>query len=402
MMFGSLILLMCIVKSGLGQFRPASHCEIQRQGPSPEWAKPKCNPDGSYKIYQCDAYTRTTCWCVYENGQMIPGTARKVHDPEQEKRDLAKCEKARKTAPAAPPPAPAPSATLDPRLGYHLATAQIPNPAMQQLPNMASAPAPPQEITIPIVLQDCPQYCTNNCPPGCPVRLSQQIAIDPMPPMLMPQMSTPQINPCPLPCQGVACPPGCPQTPPTMPVQMLPQMVPMQMPTQPSAQQCPPLCMNSCPPGCPPIMQQQQLTALYQPTPPQIPMMPVQTPAMMSQQACPNPCVNQCPPGCPQSFMDPSTGRIVQGMPTMMQQSYGVQPNQMQQNQPSQPRLQQLTKNSKVKLRPSKYKNPRSNNAFIMKMIRNKGRLNQALPKRVQGMMIRRAQKNQRNFWKDW
>ena len=58
---------------GLGQFRPATHCEIQRQGPSPEWAKPKCNPDGSYKVYQCDAYTRTTCWCVYENGQMIPG-----------------------------------------------------------------------------------------------------------------------------------------------------------------------------------------------------------------------------------------------------------------------------------------------------------------------------------------
>ncbi len=51
----------------------ASDCELQRQGPSPEWAKPKCNPDGSYKIYQCDPYSRTVCWCVYPNGQMVPG-----------------------------------------------------------------------------------------------------------------------------------------------------------------------------------------------------------------------------------------------------------------------------------------------------------------------------------------
>lgn len=48
-------------------------CEMRRRISEPDWTKPVCNPDGSYREYQCEAYSRSKCWCVYENGMMIEG-----------------------------------------------------------------------------------------------------------------------------------------------------------------------------------------------------------------------------------------------------------------------------------------------------------------------------------------
>ena len=53
--------------------RPESDCEMRRRINQPDWTKPVCNLDGSYREYQCEAYSRSKCWCVYDNGMMIPG-----------------------------------------------------------------------------------------------------------------------------------------------------------------------------------------------------------------------------------------------------------------------------------------------------------------------------------------
>ena len=53
--------------------RPESDCEIRRRINQSDWTKPVCNLDGSYREYQCEAYSRSKCWCVYDNGMMIPG-----------------------------------------------------------------------------------------------------------------------------------------------------------------------------------------------------------------------------------------------------------------------------------------------------------------------------------------
>ena len=53
--------------------RPESACEMRRRINEPDWTKPVCNLDGSYREYQCEAYSRAKCWCVYDNGMMIPG-----------------------------------------------------------------------------------------------------------------------------------------------------------------------------------------------------------------------------------------------------------------------------------------------------------------------------------------
>eukprot|EP00794_Sanderia_malayensis_P005622 gene5622-6314_t len=231
MMFGILLAFLCILHQASAQYRPYSHCEIQRQGPSPEWAKPNCNPDGSYKVYQCDPYMRTVCWCVYDNGQMIPGTARKVHDPEQEKRDLADCTKARKSAPEAPAAAPAPSSTLDPRLGYQLATAQIPGQESSQ----SQLTGQPQTI------------CPSSCPAPCPMDCVQ-------PPQPPPQQSgIVQIE---VPSITMMLPPAAQQAPPAAP--MMPAMSPQAMP-------CPQPCLpSSCPPGCPLAGSAPQMMSLQQ------------------------------------------------------------------------------------------------------------------------------------------
>ena len=54
--------------------RMKTACEMRRRINEPDWTKPACNPDGSYREYQCDAYSRSRCWCVYDNGMMIEGT----------------------------------------------------------------------------------------------------------------------------------------------------------------------------------------------------------------------------------------------------------------------------------------------------------------------------------------
>ena len=53
--------------------RPESACEMRRRINEPDWTKPVCNLDGTYRKYQCEAYSRSKCWCVYDNGMMIPG-----------------------------------------------------------------------------------------------------------------------------------------------------------------------------------------------------------------------------------------------------------------------------------------------------------------------------------------
>ena len=53
--------------------RLESACEMRRRINQPDWTKPVCNLDGSYREYQCEAYSRSKCWCVYDNGMMIPG-----------------------------------------------------------------------------------------------------------------------------------------------------------------------------------------------------------------------------------------------------------------------------------------------------------------------------------------
>ena len=53
--------------------RPESDCEMRLRINQPDWTKPVCNLDGSYREYQCEAYSRSKCWCVYDNGMMIPG-----------------------------------------------------------------------------------------------------------------------------------------------------------------------------------------------------------------------------------------------------------------------------------------------------------------------------------------
>eukprot|EP00112_Aurelia_sp_Birch-Aquarium-sp1_P026153 Seg909.17 transcript_id=Seg909.17/GoldUCD/mRNA.D3Y31 product="hypothetical protein" protein_id=Seg909.17/GoldUCD/D3Y31 len=448
------LILACLLREGYGQYRAPTHCEIQRTGPSPEWAKPKCNPDGSYKIYQCDAYTRTTCWCVYDNGQMIPGTTRKVHDPEQETRDLANCEKARKNAPSAPPAAAAPG-PLDPRLGYHLATAQVPGQAPAAGQGMA-VPADAIHMMMPVMQYmlppqapqagGCPQYCTYNCPPGCPSAMPQpSLQPQPMPmaqPMPCPQpcqgvtcpprcQQTPQPMPmpmaqplpCPQPCQGVTCPPRCQQTPQPMPMpQQMPQpmpqpapqprppqiiyvvpppapppaQIPAPMPPPMAPQQCPQLCMSSCPPGCPSLTQPQpmpqQMMTQMQPPQMQAPMM------MPQQQMCPNPCTNPCPPGCEQQqFMDPTTGHMLQQQQQQFQQQQLPQKQFIQQGGAG--RFNSLRGRSKG-LKKAAYKTRGRKTTMDKK--RFSYRTAVTLPKRLQNMFIRRGQRNQRNFWKTW
>ena len=53
--------------------RMETDCEMRRRITEPDWTKPVCNPDGSYREYQCEAHSRSKCWCVYENGMMIEG-----------------------------------------------------------------------------------------------------------------------------------------------------------------------------------------------------------------------------------------------------------------------------------------------------------------------------------------
>ena len=53
--------------------RTESACEMRRRINEPDWTKPVCNLDGSYREYQCEVYSRSRCWCVYDNGMMIPG-----------------------------------------------------------------------------------------------------------------------------------------------------------------------------------------------------------------------------------------------------------------------------------------------------------------------------------------
>lgn len=53
-----------------------SICLKRRRTIGQEWAKPVCNPDGSFRQYQCDAYSRARCWCVSDDGNMIPGMAK--------------------------------------------------------------------------------------------------------------------------------------------------------------------------------------------------------------------------------------------------------------------------------------------------------------------------------------
>ena len=53
--------------------RMETACEMRHRISEPDWTKPVCNPDGSYREYQCEANSRSKCWCVYENGMMIEG-----------------------------------------------------------------------------------------------------------------------------------------------------------------------------------------------------------------------------------------------------------------------------------------------------------------------------------------
>ena len=61
---------------GRRQVAGMTDCQYRRMINHPEASKPTCNEDGSYRIYQCDPMSRTwkpTCWCAYENGQMVKG-----------------------------------------------------------------------------------------------------------------------------------------------------------------------------------------------------------------------------------------------------------------------------------------------------------------------------------------
>nr|XP_058967622.1 uncharacterized protein LOC131794122 [Pocillopora verrucosa] len=93
---------------------------MRRRINQPDWTKPVCNLDGSYREYQCEAYSRSKCWCVYDNGMMIPGTEKDLHDANVEYHNL-NCAEAKSNAPPAPHPPPVSSPFTDTRIGWHLA-----------------------------------------------------------------------------------------------------------------------------------------------------------------------------------------------------------------------------------------------------------------------------------------